>query len=417
MALYDAPFGWRQPVPIADSARLRGRMLQVVLFLTILSSFVAMIEPAPYEGLMGLLLVFAMIAGARFDRKILPLVLLLILWNAGLLLALAPVVSNEKAVTYTFVSLYLALNGIVFASVVTTHSEERMATIRTAYVLAALIASALGIIGYFQIAASDLLVYAGRAKSTFKDPNVFGPFLILPLLFLIQSVIFRGLRLLPLTAFAVILVALFLSFSRGAWGNFVLSAAIMVVLMFITTPSARFRTRIVALSLAAGVAATAGLGLLLSLRAVTTMFEERAALVQTYDTGSGGRFTTQFRAWGQIFDYPNGLGPLQYAREFGLDPHNDYLNAFYSNGWIGGIAYPTLVLVTLFVGFRALLVRTPWQPYLVAVFAAYLGTVAEGFIIGTEHWRHYYLLLGLIWGLAAATENARRAALLQPGWR
>jgi hypothetical protein len=148
-------------------------------------------------------------------------------------------------------------------------------------------------------------------------------------------------------------------------------------------------------------------GLLLSLRAVTSMFEERASLVQSYDTGSGGRFTTQFRAWGQIFDYPNGLGPLQYAHHFKIDPHNDYLNAFYSNGWIGGVAYPTLVLLTLFVGFRALLVRTPWQPYLIAVFGAYFGSVAEGLIVGTEHWRHYYLLLGLLWGLVAATENAR----------
>jgi O-antigen ligase len=269
----------------------------------------------------------------------------------------------------------------------------------------------LGILGYFKLVAPDILLYAGRAQSTFKDPNVFGPFLVLPLLFLIQSYIVRGLRLFSIGALGVILAALFLSFSRGAWGNFVFAAIVMVGLMFITAPSARFRARITALTLAAGGAVAVLLGLLLSLSAVTSMFQERAELVQSYDTGSGGRFTTQFRAWGQIFDYPNGLGPLQYAHHFGLDPHNDYLNAFYSNGWIGGVAYPTLVLITLFVGFRALLVRTPWQPFLIAVFAAYCGTVAEGAIVGTEHWRHYYLLLGLLWGLAAATENARRAAL------
>ena len=40
----------------------------------------------------------------------------------------------------------------------------------------------------------------------------------------------------------------------------------------------------------------------------------------------------------------------------------------------------------------------------------------EGFIVGTEHWRNYYLLLGLLWGLAAATENARRAALARAFW-
>jgi len=415
MALYDASPAWQQPVRARETAGLQGRILHVILFLTVLSSFVAFIEPAPYEAMMALLLLAAVIAGAAFDRKILPLVVLLIVWNAGLLLALIPVTHDQKAVTYTIVSLYLASNAVIFACLVTTHCEQRLATIRAAYILAAFIASVLGIIGYFQIAAPDLLLFAGRARSTFKDPNVFGPFLVLPLLLLIQSVILRGLRLTSVAALGVILVALFLSFSRGAWGYFVLSAVVMVALMFVTTPSARLRARITALTVAAGAAVAVLLGLLLSLRAVTTMFEERAALVQSYDTGSGGRFTTQFRAWGEMFDHPNGLGPLQYAKYFGLDPHNDYLNAFYSNGWLGGVAYPTLVLVTLFVGFRALLVRTPWQPFLIAVFAAYFGSVTEGFIIGTEHWRHYYLLLGLIWGLAAATENARRAAWAQSG--
>ena len=67
----------------------------------------------------------------------------------------------------------------------------------------------------------------------------------------------------------------------------------------------------------------------------------------------------KYRAWGEVVNYPNGLGPLQYAHHFGIDPHNDYLNAFYSNGWLGGVTYPTLVVVTLLVGFRAAMVRTP----------------------------------------------------------
>jgi hypothetical protein len=411
MTAYEAGQAWRPPIRFGHAAGVRAGILHVTLFLAVLSSFVVFVEPAPYEGLTALLLLAAVIGRAAFDRKILPLVILLIVWNAGLLLALAPVAYDQKAVTYTFVSIYLAVNAIVFACIVTSHCEKRMAIIQAAYVLAAFLASVLGIVGYFQIAAPDLLLYAGRAKATFKDPNVFGPFLILPLLFLIQSIVTRGPRPLSIAAFGVILAGLFLSFSRGAWGNFVLSVAVMVGLMFVTTPSARYRARIVALTIAAVVAMTVLLALLLSMDAVNVMFEERAELVQSYDTGSGGRFTTQLYAWSRIFEFPNGVGPLQYAHHFGIDPHNDYLNAFYSNGWLGGITYPTLVLISLFVGIRTVVVRTPWQPYLIAVFAAYLGSVAEGFIIGTEHWRHYYLLLGLLWGLAAATENARQVAL------
>ncbi len=31
--------------------------------------------------------------------------------------------------------------------------------------------------------------------------------------------------------------------------------------------------------------------------------------------------------------------------------------------------------------------------------------LCEGFIVDTDHWRHFFLLLGLIWGLTAATIN------------
>ena len=37
-----------------------------------------------------------------------------------------------------------------------------------------------------------------------------------------------------------------------------------------------------------------------------------------------------------------------------------------------------------------------------AVYAAYLG-VAESAIIDIDHWRHYFLILGVLWGLMAAS--------------
>ena len=40
--------------------------------------------------------------------------------------------------------------------------------------------------------------------------------------------------------------------------------------------------------------------------------------------------------------------------------------------------------------------------------AAFVGEVLEGFVIDTDHWRHFFLLLGMIWGLAAATFNHSR---------
>ena len=143
------------------------------------------------------------------------------------------------------------------------------------------------------------------------------------------------------------------------------------------------------------------------------MFRERAQLVQPYDVGSGGRFTLQEMAITEMLNFPNGMGPFEFSRVHGLQQHNVYLQAFLVYGWLGGVAYLALLAATIWIGFRTVFVRTPWQPYLICAFATFVGEVLEGFIIDTDHWRHFFLLLGMIWGLAAATINHSRNASAQ----
>ncbi|MFX4543590.1 hypothetical protein ABTA76_20285, partial [Acinetobacter baumannii] len=73
----------------------------------------------------------------------------------------------------------------------------------------------------------------GRARGTFKDPNVLAAFLLLPALFTLQSVVSDrlGKSLRSSIAFAVIALALLLAFSRAAWGGLVITAAFMLALM------------------------------------------------------------------------------------------------------------------------------------------------------------------------------------------
>jgi len=53
-------------------------------------------------------------------------------------------------------------------------------------------------------------------------------------------------------------------------------------------------------------------------------------------------------------------------------------------------------------------VRTPWQQTTITVFAGYFGVATESFIIDTDHWRHTFLLMGLMWGLIAANRNYQK---------
>jgi hypothetical protein len=78
-----------------------------------------------------------------------------------------------------------------------------------------------------------------------------------------------------------------------------------------------------------------------------------------------------------------------------------------SGGWISGIAYPLMIAFSVVLGFRAIRIRAPWQRAYLAIFATFLGTVGESFIIDTDHWRHFFLMIGVVWGTAVASREWR----------
>jgi uncharacterized membrane protein len=385
---------------------LAQRLLNVTLFVTIVLSSIAFIEPSPHDAMMFVLLAMCVAARVSFDRKLLPLLILTIIWLLGGLFSLIQVGDQENTIQYAGTSVYLGLAGLMFACLFCEGNLTRLAIVRRAYILAALIATAAGYLGFFHLVPhADIFLDNERVSATFKDPNVYGPFLVFPLLMLIVSFMTRGVRLVGLIVVVTLLGGLFLSFSRGAWIHFAVSAIVAIVLLFATTSDPRMRNRIILLTIGAASIAVLLVLALTTIDSVRDMLLVRAKAIQPYDVGPGGRFWFQQLALGQILDHPNGLGPFEFSRIFGGQQHDVYMQGFLVYGWLGGTAYATLVLVTLGVGIRTALVATPWQYYLIAAYAAFVGEVFEGFIVDTDHWRHFFLLLGLIWGLSAATIN------------
>jgi hypothetical protein len=212
-------------------------------------------------------------------------------------------------------------------------------------------------------------------------------------------------------ALGIISLANFQAFSRAAWGTFAGSTLLMLALMFITASSQQKRARIVILATVALALAAAAIAILLSFDQVSSLFKERASFSQPYDSGRFGRFGRHILGAGMALDYPTGIGPLQFRRFFPEDTHNSFLNAFMSGGWISGILYPVLVFTTAIFGLRQVFVRTPWQRTYIAIVSTLIVTLLESFIIDTDHWRHYFMLLGLTWGLAVATSAYRNQSL------
>lgn len=384
----------------------------VALAATIFLGGFVIFEPAPYDLLLVGLIGLWAFAGLRISRYILPLVLLLLLYLIGGLVAFFELRSFGDPFIYYVTTVFLAASSILYAAVIPAAPERRLTLMMRAYVASAVVAGLIGILAYFEaIPYSELFKLYDRARGPFQDPNVFGPFLVLPTVFLVYRVLTHRLResAWHIAGIFVLLAAIFLSFSRAAWGMTVLAILITACLAYINQRGVTARMRLVAYSAIGLVVVIAFLAAAISIPAVSELFDQRAKVVQDYDAGELGRFERHALGFLLAFDKPLGLGPFQFGARFGEDEHNMWLKGFMVYGWLGGFAYIALVVWTLVISVPLLFKPRPWQPVLACTFAVYLGHLLIHNVIDNDHWRHLFLLYGILWGGYAA-ERLRGAA-------
>jgi len=384
---------------------------RALMWLVGASGAIVFIEPSPYELTTLAAAVIFIATGLRLRLVHMPLLLLLVLLNVGYSVGAIPLLEDSNVANWIATSWYMSVTVVFFALVVSEDTAARLDMLRRGLIVGAIIASLAAIAGYLNLVPGgyDLLTLYGRARGTFKDPNVLGAFLILPALFVLQSIVTDrfGKALRSTVAFGIMALAILLAFSRGAWGGLVITAAFMLLLMVLTSRTRAERSRIVAMACVAALVSLMLVAVLMSFDSVAEMFKQRASLDQSYDTGRFGRFGRHILGADMALDLPFGIGPLQFHRYFPEDTHNSYLNAFMSGGWLSGICYPTLVFLTVILGFRHVFRQVAWQRTYLAIFAAFLGTVGESFVIDTDHWRHFFMMLGAMWGMFAAARPDR----------
>jgi hypothetical protein len=387
---------------------------RALIWLAGASVAIVFIEPSPYELVTLVAAVLFVATGLRLRLVFMPPLLLLVLVNVGYSIGAIPLLDQADVASWIATSWYMAVTVMFFAMVVSDDTAARLDMLRRGLIVGAMIASLAAIAGYFNLVPGghDLLTLYERGRGTFKDPNVLGAFLILPSLFVLQSVVLDrfGKALRNTIALGILALAILLAFSRAAWGGLVITSAFMLALMVMTSRSSAERSRIIVTAIIAVVAGVTLIAVLLSFDSIAEMFSQRASFDQSYDEGRFGRFGRHILGADMALDLPFGIGPLQFHHYFPEDTHNSYLNAFMSGGWISGVCYPALVFLTVIIGFRHVFVRVPWQRAYLAIFSAFLGTVGENFIIDTDHWRHFWLMLGTMWGMFAAAQRYKASA-------
>ncbi len=307
-----------------------------IWFGVFLSGFV-IDEPAPYELYMVALIGVWVIAGMTIPRSVMLPLVLLVVFNIGGVIAMTQMDDWNTAPLYIAVSLFLAFTAVFYASIIATN-PNLLRLIFNGWTVAAVLTGLAAIIGYFHLVpGAGIFTRYGRAQGAFQDPNVFAPYLVLPTIYCLHGILTGRARNLAVSVVVllILLLATLLSFSRAGWGLLVICAVCLAAGLFLGSSSGRFRLRIMLLSIFAFAAAAAFVVVALQFDAIRNIFFERAHLLQDYDASRLGRFERHWLGYIKATHTPLGIGPLEFGRIYGEDPHNIWLKALFAYSWLG----------------------------------------------------------------------------------
>jgi hypothetical protein len=94
------------------------------------------------------------VTGLTLRRGLAPLLLLLVLLNAGYALSLFEIGGKGEAAIWVVTSVYLALTALFFAAMLGTNTQARLRWLMRGYIFAAVVVSFFAIGGYFGLFGS-----------------------------------------------------------------------------------------------------------------------------------------------------------------------------------------------------------------------------------------------------------------------
>ncbi len=211
---------------------------EAAVLLGLLLLGVVKFEPAPPDALFAVVIGVVVISGReelqRMPRLLAAIIGCMVLAN---LLAMTQARDPTAGLRFFAITLYLSVFCVWFASYIDRRRRARAVVI--GYGIAAASSAALGTLALLTpLPHRDFFLLQGccRAEGLFQDANVFGPFLIPPLLILLHEALVPQLiprRFRPLVIATVVLLELgvLLSFSRAAWLNLALGLMIMLAVL------------------------------------------------------------------------------------------------------------------------------------------------------------------------------------------
>ncbi len=355
---------------------------------TFLSGFV-FIEPSPAEIFFVLLL---------------PFLLVTVKWSLSFLieslfLLFLPLVTSTVAglfqdgfinPRFIVIDVYLFVFYMVMSSAISTEgidASDLLENVMKFWTYAALVNIAAGLFCYVSgktmLLNVPIIRFGIRLTGFFKDPNVLGPFIVVPLLYNLDLLI-KG-RDIFKRLFLIIALALgaLLSFSRAAWLNTLVAVVILLGYygLFGGAKNKKYVFLMIVFMLAAVYVLLLTSPQIMGFRLIDFL-QSRLGL-QSYDEQ---RFRTQLFVV-EILQSKNilfGIGPGRYEEYAGMSTHSLYLRYLGERGLFGFLT----LIVWFVIRFKSMR-KTSLKIFF---FSSLLGQLANSVFIDSLHWRHLWVL-------------------------
>src|SRR5882672_175618 len=339
------PLEMRLRASTLEQRRRQGGFLCLV-WLALALSVVAVIEPSPGDIGVAFLLLAGFIFGKLSWRRLpaLPLALLSLFVLANLV-SLCYAIDVSYGASYGLITVFMLTLWLFTVGIVTKFEERGLRVLMSGYAVGGLVSALLALLAYVGLTSSipylklnllddTLLFYGERLRGFFKDPNVFGPYLVVVASYALCSLQTRhgsyARKVLWVASCITSTLAVLLCYSRAAWANFVVTLVVLLILNAMAMRGAGSRRQIVYLLLG-GVVVAAAVAYALTSPRVSETAAERSEM-QSYDED---RFIKHAEALQLGLQNPLGVGPGQSHLLLGYNPHSLLLGIFAENGILG----------------------------------------------------------------------------------
>jgi O-antigen ligase len=387
----------------------RPKFLFVIVALLVGSSFYVVKEPAPCDLLFVFLcLVAPFYQGFRLSFDINPVLTLSLaafvfgnivsFWFAATSFYVE--LETGKSLLYMTVTIYLVLYWYVISTLIGGYGLSIIHIIKKAFIFAACAATIIGLMVQAGLVPADILGVENNTKriaASFKDANVYAPFLSAALIWLASDIINKTrLPWFEIIVLCFLAVGMVGAISRGGFVNVIVSLLLLVILQMMISLRMRWLRRLFMMTMFVVLLAVPAVGFYLSSGdGREELFQQRLQL-QRYDVK---RFAVQAETLRQIAEFPLGVGPGQTQQVLPQNPHNLYLLVMFENGLLGGLGFVFFLMACLWICLSGTLRGGPYASLYACCLAILAGTLVNSLVIDTLHWRHLFLFLAIPVGL------------------